>query len=288
MVSNEFPGAFPTTVPFEFGAAQYFIPLTNLLGTAIAATFIGSLSDKFGRRPAILICVAFGFVGSLGKYFAQSNFYAFCAVNFVTGLFGATLPVANAYASDVAQTRSEKDALIGSLVAISMLGGTGGGIIAIAMSTTGLFSPLLVSGSMCLLAAIYGYFFLVEPDKLLFAASRQLKTDDSEAIIGGDEASPKKIDWKVCSNILVGSILDNAGSTGFIPFCLSPLAFNTFLGQFLARGEIPLMTENSFRWLSTLLALMIVPSAGEYECVYMINNIVCAVVECSSSAFILI
>jgi len=262
MVSSGFPGAFPTTAPFAFGAAQYFVPLTALIGTAIAATFVGSLSDKFGRRPAILICVGFGFVGSLGKYFARSSFYAFCAVNFVTGLFGATLPVATAYASDVALSRTEKDALIGSLVAISMLGGTGGGIIAIAMSTTGLFSPLLVSGSMCLVSAVCGYFFLVEPDKLVFASGRQLKNADEDAIVDEADASPKKIDWRVCSNILVGSILDNAGSTGFIPFCLSPLAFNTFLAQFLERGELPLMSSNSFRWLSTLLALMIVPSAA--------------------------
>ena len=31
------------------------------------------------------------------------------------------------------------------------------------------------------------------------------------------------------------------------------------------RGELPLMTENSFRWLSTLLALMVIPSAGEWH-----------------------
>lgn len=82
------PDAFPTTEPFDFGAAQYFLPLTALLGTAIAATFVGSLSDRVGRRPVMLVCLGFGVVGSICKYFARGSFWAFCGCNFMTGLFG--------------------------------------------------------------------------------------------------------------------------------------------------------------------------------------------------------
>jgi MFS family permease len=73
--------------------------MTTLVGTAIAATFIGGLSDKLGRRPLMLICVGFGVIGSIAKYFARGSFWAFCAVNFITGLFGATLALALATAS---------------------------------------------------------------------------------------------------------------------------------------------------------------------------------------------
>lgn len=87
------PDSFPSTAPFEFASAQYFLPLTNLLATAIAATFVGSLSDKIGRRPVMLTCVGFGVIGSIAKFLASGSFWGFCAANFFTGLFGATLSV---------------------------------------------------------------------------------------------------------------------------------------------------------------------------------------------------
>lgn len=90
--------------------------MSSLLGTAIAATFVGSLSDKIGRRPVML-------VGSIVKYLLRGSFWGFCgATNFVTDLFGATLTISMSYASDVAHTRAEKDGVIGSLVGISMVG----------------------------------------------------------------------------------------------------------------------------------------------------------------------
>lgn len=231
----ENPSGFPSTEPFEFSAAQYFIPLTSQLGTAIAAIFVGSLSDRIGRRPCLLVLVFMGAVGSIAKYFCRNNFWAFCAANFVTGLFGATVAVAMAYASDVAHTRVEKDAIIGSLVGISMVGATGGGIITICMSGVGIFEPLLVGAGLNLVVTLYAFETLIEPDKLLAMdivfPGHEHENDKEEEEEDGDKHD--KLNWPVTFNILIGALLDNAGSTGFIPFCLSPLMFTVFFSNFV-------------------------------------------------------
>jgi predicted permease len=202
----------------------------------------------------MLICVGAGVIGSIVKYFVRSSFWGFCAANFITGLFGATLAISMAYASDVSHTRAEKDALIGSLVCLYTVGNTGGGILAIAMETTGLFVPLFVGAALNLVVTIFSYFLLIEPNKMLLKGGRD--DDDDE-----DDDAPKNMDWKVISNILVGSLADNAGSVGLFPLCLSPLAFNVFLSDFQIAGKEPLMTEDAYKWLSTLVAIMIVPAA---------------------------
>lgn len=186
-----------------------------------------------------------------------------------------------AYASDVAMSRSEKDGIIGSLMAISMLGATGGGIMAIAMSNVGLFDPLLFGAALNFASTAFAYFYLIEPNRMLQNKIVQLRNDADNTGEDGrtvgtseengtavDNDSPDHLNWKVIGNILFGSLLDNAGSTGYIPFCLSPLMFNTYLRDFVEAGLEPIMSENAFRWIGTMLAIMIVPAAASSAKLY--------------------
>lgn len=113
--------SFPSTAPFDFVAATYFLPMTALLGTAISSVFIGRLSDRYGRRPFLLACAGLSVLGSIAKYLARDTFWGFCSANFLNGLFGATLPVAMAYISDVHPSRAEKNKEIGFLVGQNMV-----------------------------------------------------------------------------------------------------------------------------------------------------------------------
>lgn len=79
------PESFPSTAPFDFNSATYFIPMTEKIGMAIAGLLMGNLSDRFGRRPLLLLMTIGGVVGSIGKWFARSSFFAFCGVNFAYG-----------------------------------------------------------------------------------------------------------------------------------------------------------------------------------------------------------
>ena len=174
------PDSFESTAPFGVTAATYFLGMTALLGAAISSTFIGALSDRIGRKPCLLVCVGVGAVGAIVNYLARGSFWGFCIANFAQGLFAASDPVALAYVSDVKATRKEKDAEIGNLIALSMVGMTGGGVCSIFMEKQGLFAPLLLGAALNVVATIAIVFCVVEPNKVVLPAN-VLTDDDSEA-----------------------------------------------------------------------------------------------------------
>lgn len=252
-IPNSHPDSFPSTAPFGFTAATYFLPMTAMLGSALTSAFIGGWSDKYGRRPFLLTCVGFSVLGAIVKYLARNSFWGFCAANFVNGLFSSTLTVALAYVTDVHPGRTEKDQEIGLLVGLNMLGITGGGIIAILMQNTGLFTPLFFGAGLNAVALAFMYVYLVEPDgKLQFK-----ETVDEE-----DKVGPATLDWKTLSNVILGAILDNIGSAGLFPLALSPLMLETFNLDQKAAGSEVIMTETEYKWITMLLATMVVFGAA--------------------------
>ena len=284
------PHSFPNTDPFEFGAATYFLPMTTLLGTAITSAIIGSLSDKIGRRPCILVCMSMMTITLIVQYLAQSTFWGFSAASFANGLFCSVLPVAMAYASDVHPSRVKKDEEIGTLVGSNMIGMSGGGVVAILMDSQNLFAPALVASGLDFLALIVVYKYLIEPDKTVhfdeldetvrtFGAvsshGRGISTggdddDDDDGTTKPDQGGgvPERIDWKLFSNVMIGALLDNIGSSGLFPLTLAPLAFNNFYLDFVMDGEDPIMSVNGYKWLSVCVALMVIPGAALTEPVF--------------------
>ncbi|VEU45301.1 unnamed protein product [Pseudo-nitzschia multistriata] len=110
--------SFPSTAPFGFNAATYFLPMSFLLGLAFASISIGSLSDRFGRKPLMLVCL-YGSVFLTGiMYYTRKSFWAFCGASFANGLVSATVPVALAYVSDVFPEREKKEKEIGLVIGI--------------------------------------------------------------------------------------------------------------------------------------------------------------------------
>jgi hypothetical protein len=165
-------------------------------------------------------------------------------MNFLNGLLSASVPVALAYAGDVNETKRDKDDEIGLLVGISMLGTTGGGIIAILMQTQGLFTPLLIGAALAAVAAILNTFMLIEPRDILASRSREreemgllINDNDEEDVI----KAPAVLNKKHFVTIIVGALADNIGSAGLNPLCLSPLAFNAFYTSFVDQGLEPIV-----------------------------------------------
>jgi hypothetical protein len=72
------PDSFPGTEPFDFNSATYFIPMMSLLGVAISSMFVGTISDKYGRKMPLLIMAVISAAGSVVKYFTRSTFWGFC------------------------------------------------------------------------------------------------------------------------------------------------------------------------------------------------------------------
>mmetsp|Transcript_16172 Transcript_16172/g.36970 ORF Transcript_16172/g.36970 Transcript_16172/m.36970 type:complete len:688 (-) Transcript_16172:1697-3760(-) len=262
------PGAhadsFPSTAPFDFAAATYFVPMAALLGVSISSLVIGGASDKYGRKPMMLLCLYGTVAGCILKYLFRGNFWTYNAFNFLNGLFSASVPVGLAYAGDVNESKREKDAEIGLLVGISMLGAAGGGIIAILMEKQGLFAPLLVGAGVTAVAAILNTFYLIEPrDIVASREAEQQREGDTSGVENDDDDGglpvPEVMNKKVFGLIILGALGDNIGSSGLMPLCLSPLAFNAFYTDLQAAGKPIIMSEIAYKWISVLVALMVVP-----------------------------
>ena len=124
------------------------------------APLIGSLSDKYGRRPVLLISL-FGFgLDYLFLAFAPSILWLFVGRT-ISGITGASVTTASAYMADISDdtNRAQNFGMIGAAFGIGfIIGPMLGGFL-------GEISPRLpffVAASLALLNVIYGYFVLPE------------------------------------------------------------------------------------------------------------------------------
>jgi MFS family permease len=245
--------SFESTAPFDFSSATYFIPMTAMLGMAIASAVTGKLSDRIGRKPVITFCLAASMVGSAVKWSLRGTFWGFCIANFFNGLVSGSLPVALAYISDVFVSPSTKSKQFGIAVSFLIVGNSTGGIIAILMEAEGLFAPLWVGVAIMAIATLVAVVFMVEPGQLQIAPTAD--EDEQE-----EQKGPETIDQGTMYHILAGAMADVFGSKALFPLCLSPLAFNAFYRDFVDRGEEPIMSLTAYKWLSVLVALTVLPA----------------------------
>lgn len=115
------PDSFTSTEPFGFNSATYFLPMCTLIGVAIASVFIGTLSDKYGRKPLLLVLGWISAAGSIVKYYTSDTFWGFCAANFAFGFFLGNLPVGMGYIGDVENNQKRKNDLLGNVRSVVIL-----------------------------------------------------------------------------------------------------------------------------------------------------------------------
>jgi DHA1 family tetracycline resistance protein-like MFS transporter len=128
-------GASPTTIGF--------LVATYAAGQFIGAPILGRLSDRFGRRPILLLSIFGSLVGFVMLAFAKSLLVIFLA-RAVDGLTGGNISVAQAYISDVTdeKNRGRGMGLIGAAFGLGfILGPAIGG----ALSRWGYSVPALVA-----------------------------------------------------------------------------------------------------------------------------------------------
>ena len=77
----------------------------------------------------------------------------------------------------------------------------------------------------------------------------------------------EKLNYKVFSLIILGALGDNVGSSGLMPLCLSPLAFEAFY----VNANPVIMSQVAYKWISVLVALMVVP--GTLVSPYIYNKL---------------
>lgn len=126
------------------------------------APLLGSLSDRFGRRPVVLLSLLGFGANYLILAFAPSLAWLFVG-RLLAGVTGATITVGNAYIADVSTEadRTRNFGLVGAAFGLGfVLGPALGGIL----GDVGLRVPFLASAAVVLANALYG--FLVLPESL--------------------------------------------------------------------------------------------------------------------------
>jgi len=130
----------------------------------LCAPLIGNLSDRFGRRPVLLLSL-FGF-GIDYIILALAPTYGWLFIGRVlAGFTGASFTTASAYIADVStpENRAKNFGLIGAAFGLGFIIGPAlGGLI----SSWGVRAPFYVAAGLCLLNCLYGYFILPESLKV--------------------------------------------------------------------------------------------------------------------------
>lgn len=132
-----------------FAAAQFFF-----------SPILGALSDRFGRRPVLLISVFGHGLDFILMALAPSLWWLFIG-RVISGITAASFSTANAYIADITppEKRAQSFGIVGAAFGLGFVIGPAIGGIA------GEFDarlPFWIAAGLCLVNAAYGYFVLPE------------------------------------------------------------------------------------------------------------------------------
>lgn len=124
------------------------------------SSVLGGLSDRYGRRPVLLISLLGLGIDYLFLAIAPNIFWLFIG-RMVAGISGASFTTASAYIADISapEKRAQNFGMIGAAFGLGfILGPLIGGLF----SQFGTRVPFLIAAGLSLLNALYGYFVLPE------------------------------------------------------------------------------------------------------------------------------
>jgi DHA1 family tetracycline resistance protein-like MFS transporter len=192
------------------------------------APVIGNLSDKYGRRPVLLISLLGFGVDYIVLALAPTYGWLFLG-RVVAGLTGASFTTASAYIADIStnETRAKNFGLIGAAFGLGfVLGPALGGFLA----TWGIRAPFYAAAALCLLNFLYGYFLL--PESL-------------------DKEHRRAFEWKRANPFGSLRFLTKHPEIGELAICF----FLIYLGAQSVQGNWNFFTIYRFNWTEKMVGI---------------------------------
>jgi DHA1 family tetracycline resistance protein-like MFS transporter len=146
----------PAEQAFWFGVVSLSFGVANFFGAPI----LGALSDRFGRRPVLLI----GFSGLALSFIVTglaTALWMLIVVRLFSGAMQANAAVANAYVADITppEQRARRFGLLGAMFGLGfILGPVMGGLL----GAINIHLPFFAAGGLAILNWLYGFFVLPE------------------------------------------------------------------------------------------------------------------------------
>lgn len=139
-----------------------FLMLTLAFGVAnfIGSPVLGALSDRYGRRPVLLI----GFAGLALSFFVTAMaqaLWVLVVVRMFSGAMQANIAIANAYVADITagEDRARRFGQLGAMFGVGfMLGPVIGGLL----GDINVRLPFYAAGALAIVNWCYGFFVLPE------------------------------------------------------------------------------------------------------------------------------
>jgi DHA1 family tetracycline resistance protein-like MFS transporter len=190
---------------------------------------MGNLSDRFGRRPILLISLMGFSIDYTFMAFAPTVFWLFIGRT-IAGITGATMSTATAYIADVStgDKRAANFGLVGAASGLGFIIGVSGGAF---FGDISVKLPFMVAAGAALFNALYGYFVL--PESL-------------------DKEHRRKFEWKRANPI--GSFMQLAKYKALAGLAV---AFTlVYIAQKAVEYQLPFYVYEKFKWTMTSVGVL--------------------------------
>ena len=157
------PDLIAETSDVELGESKMYAGYIAMVYAAmqfIFAPIIGGLSDRFGRRPVLLMSLFGLAIDYMIMFYAPSLIWLVIG-RCISGMFGASYSTATAYIADIStkETRTKNFGMVGAAFGVGFIIGPAiGGVL----GDVGIRVPFLFAAGLSFLNFLYGLFVLKE------------------------------------------------------------------------------------------------------------------------------